>query len=848
MPSCARSETYWTHNCPLLPPLAALAAGILTARFTEFQPAELAAGCGALFALALAGLWIRSRATSAAACLTGLMLAGALVAHAHRPPPPPELEQEGMLLLSGCVVEPPALFEDRGQLVVELERGARVRLTQGGAAFRNVRYGELVEMVARVRRPRQFVNPGAFDFRAYLARRDIFWVGTARPDAPLKRLPGECGNRFHRAMFALRSSALDRLRNLYADQPYASGMMRGILMGDSAGLRKVWTEDFRSTGTFHALVISGAHVAVLAAFFLFLLRVCLVPQGWALAVVAAGAWIYAVVTGWQPPVLRSAAGLTVFALGKFLYRERNLMNLLAAVAIGFLLLDPDQLFEASFQLSFLSVAFIAAFAVPLMEKTSGPYGAGLRDLTNADRDARMPPRVAQFRVELRLLAETAHLWTRLPRTWCLSALALCMRCVHYAYDLAVTSALVQVGLLLPMAAYFHRVSLTGLSANIAIVPLMGLVVPIGFVALFTGWAFPARIAGELLEFSRAAAGWHASLEPNWRIPMPPLWLGIAIALALIGTALARRIPWRIAGGISQAVLLALLIWHPFTPDFERGTLELTAIDVGQGDSFLAAFPDGKLMMMDAGGLASFPRRGAAPRQGLDIGEDVVSPYLWSRSIRALNAVALSHAHEDHMGGMIALLKNFRVNELWTGAVPESEAWAAVREEAHKRNVKIVRFALGDRFEYGGAQVEVLAPPREYRAGNAAHNRDSLVLRLTYGARSFLLSGDIERPAEDELPGVRVDVLKVAHHGSRTSTGEQFLDAARPAFAVISAGRENSYGHPHPDVLERLRKRGVTVLRTDQSGLVTIRTDGKWIRFETPGMAPFSLDAAFASRF
>src|SRR5207302_6089378 len=168
-------------------------------------------------------------------------------------------------------------------------------------------------------------------------------------------------------------------------------------------LQKVWTEQYRSTGTFHALVISGTHVAVLAAFFLLLLRICFVPESFALFLTVLAAWLYALVTGWQAPCVRSAAGLTLFMIAGYFYRQRRIMNLLAAVALGFLIFDPEQLFDASFQLTFLAVGFLGAFAVPLIRATSGPLAHALGDLQDSGRDVHLIPRAAQFRIEMRLL-------------------------------------------------------------------------------------------------------------------------------------------------------------------------------------------------------------------------------------------------------------------------------------------------------------------------------------------------------------------------------------------------------------------------------------------------------------
>ena len=749
------------------------------------------------------------------------------------------------MILAGCVVEPPVLSGDRERFVLELEPGARAQVTlfaEDDARLPDLRYGQNVEIDARVRRPRNFLNPGAFDYVRYLARRDIFWTASARADTGVRVLPGTCGSGFQRAVMGLRTGALERIEQLYGGRPYETAMMQAILIGETYKLERVWTENFRSTGTFHALVISGTHVAVLAAFLLFLLRLCFVPREWAALMTTLAAWLYALVTGWQPPCVRSAAGFTLFMVGAHFYRRQSGVNLLAAVAIAFLALDPEQMFEPSFQLSFLAVAFIVLFAVPFLERTTAPLARGLHGLLDTGRDPRLEPRTAQFRVEMRLLIETVRLWTRLPERLVAATTVFAARFFFYVFGLAVVSAAVQMGLALPMVVYFHRVGFSGLSANLLVVPLMGFVVPVGFTAIFTGWQWVAWLAAAALQASGKVVDWHARLEPVWRVPTPPLWLAVALAAALIAAAFANRAGrrWRLLAAVPLIALLGLLLWHPFPPRVTPGQFEVSAIDVGQGDSLLLTFPDGKVMVMDAGGIMTFGRQ---RRARLEIGEDVVAPYLWKRSIRRLDALVLTHAHEDHMGGLLALVENFRVRELWTAGVPDVPAWRILRESAERRGVRIVRLAGGQTFDYGGARVEVLAPAPDYQPADKVRDADSLALRLRYGRHAFLFTGDLEPGVEAELAGAdcRADVLKVAHHGSKRSTTEAFLEAVHPAFAMISVGGENPYGHPHPDVVARLAERGVEVLRTDRCGLITVRSDGRRLEVDTalwsgaPGM-------------
>jgi competence protein ComEC len=626
-----------------------------------------------------------------------------------------------------------------------------------------------------------------------------------------------------------------------------------MLLGERDSLDPQTTTDFQRTGAYHVLVISGLHIGLLAFVLLRVLRLLWVPRGPAAALTVVLLAFYALLVGAGTPVLRAAWMLAAYLVTTLVYRQRQALNVIAATAFFFLVADPDLLFDPGFQLSFLAVALIAAVAVPLLDTTIEPLRMALRDIWNTDRDLHYPPAVAEHRVAIRTWLEPLAGLTGLRRTWITFPVVGGIRVLVWAAELAVVSLIIQAGLALPLVFHFQRFSGSGVSANLAIVPLLFLAVPVGLAALLTAWAPLAKIALWAAGAIGSVVEWHAGHLPlEIRVPPPPAWLAVCFGLSLVLVAVslaggastpgslgarsfgAGRRKQFLAAAVSVA-LLFLLVWHPFPPDLTPGRMELSILDVGQGDSIFVAFPGGQTMIVDGGGQPDFRDPADPPTRlrPIDIGELVVSPYLWSRSVKRLDVVAVTHADEDHLGGIPALLRNFEVGELWLGEATFAAEYGGIVNLARARGTSLRLIHEGQSEALGGAHIEILGPslpPAERR------NDQSLVLCLRFGQQNFLLTGDIEQGRENTLAASGwlrpSSFLKVAHHGSRSSSQPEFLRQVRPLFAIISAGSDNFYGHPHPAVIQRLAEAQATVLRTDEEGLISVATDGRRLFVDT----------------
>jgi competence protein ComEC len=490
----------------------------------------------------------------------------------------------------------------------------------------------------------------------------------------------------------------------------------------------------------------------------------------------------------------------------------------------------------------LAVVSIGGIAVPLLEKTVHPYLNATRDLRLVALDLKLPPGEAQFRVFLRLFAFALDKALIKPIGWKL--LPSTTRFIFRCFEAFVVSCTVELAMAFPMAAYFHRITVFALPVNLVILPLLFLLVPSALLTLllsFLSSSF-AAIAGvpavALLHVGVGLMHLFASMRSgDLRIPGPLALQTAAFCTLLAGSlVLARsgnqaRPNWLRRAACFALLLSAIAVILPRPTGHPRDALLVEAIDVGQGDSLLLITPDGKTLLVDGGGIGGAPRLTA---QNFDVGEEVVSPVLWSRGIRHLDVVALSHAHSDHMGGVPAILRNFKPGELWIGNNPDSGPYRSLMNEAHDLGVNVRTLRAGDRATFGTSQINVLAPLRDYQPGQDPSNNDSLVIRVAYGGTSVLLEGDAEAPIERGMlaeQNLQSTLLKVGHHGSATSSQPDFLSRVSPTFAVISCGLHNHYGHPRAEVLQSLQASHVRTFSTDINGVACFTLNGTKVEGE-----------------
>lgn len=645
-----------------------------------------------------------------------------------------------------------------------------------GDHVKTARIGDRVRATGEIRLPHGYQNPGQID-TALLLRTDGITATLSTGKSGVDIAPVENTAVLERFAADVRAHYRQSMENVMPKEDAAA--IFAMLFGGYEGIKEELLESFTVTGIVHILSVSGSHVSLLAAVTALLCRLFHLPARASAGLVIAVIAFYCVLAGLVPPVIRSGimGGLAflAFALG----RENDSRRLLILTGFFMLLWQPLLLGHISFQLSFLATAGLLFL---------GP------SLRNWFCRLKMPDVLAA--------------------------------------GFAVTTA-AQLATLPVLAWYFNQLSISSLLANLIVVPIVEGMIIIGLFGGIAAFLLPplgmivfladSLLLGLVSEMTRVLAALPYS---QVQIPTPGLVSSVLFYVLLSFPLwpeerrqqcfdLTRKYRSMFVG-VSLCCVFVFTVISLLRPP----QLTVHFIDVGQGDAALVVTPKGHAFLFDTGGT----------RDGFDIGGRVTVPYLRHYGVRSLDAIFLTHAHEDHAAGCGAVLRQMPVGRVVTAAEDRSDYARSMRlGEGDPLVQKLTRGRAGDVWEIDGVRIEILYGPDKPEGVDLTGNEVSNVYRVTYGRASFLFTGDLVKEQEQAMLDAGIDVsstvLKVGHHGSNTSTGDPFLRQVAPSYAVFCVGRDNGFGHPKADVVSRCRSAGARILRTDRDGAVVFSTDG-----------------------
>lgn len=706
----------------------------------------------------------------------------------------PEISKLGFDV-EGTVLYEPEFYNERTRLYIEAKRvhagddsreaSGTVLLTMLGRPAIELDRGDSVRFLSPLREPWRYGNPGEFDYKEWLNNRGIYVTGFLKnPGLLVKTSEGKPGLWKTIELFRGRIRA-----GIDGAGPGNPGLLKALIISEPAGIPKDVKDAFIKTGTWHVVSISGLHIGIVALFsytvFSFILRrserltLAINARKAAMVLSLAPVVIYGLLAGMPVPTQRSVVMAVVFVLAYAAGRGKDFHNALALSALAILALAPYSLWDASFQLT-----FAALFAIVYLEPRLRAF-IPIPDPEQMKKSGRLALFFYKKALPVLLATLSASIGTSPILAW-----------------------------------HFHQVSLTGLFANGAVLPISSVIVPLLVVYAVTTQLWPGLASVFLFMADKSLDIVIHVVNAFAALPYSSVWAGTpdmagiivfyVLVLSLVNFRVDKR--YRYAAFVLPAAYLALYGFSHYYPD--DGRLRVTFVSIGQGDSILAQFPDNRTMLVDGGGQYN---------SDFDTGEKVLAPLLWKKGISRIDYLVLSHAQLDHIGGLAFIAENFDIGEFWWNG---DGSLGRLGEILNKKGVP-VKVVDGSSMvvKAGGACVTALGPSKSF-AGS--ENDKSLVIKIGYGEKSFLLTGDIEEAGEAELlkRDITADVLKAPHHGSRGSSTIEFLKKVRPSYVVVSAGLHNSFGFPHEETLQRYGSVGASVLRTDLDGAVSIATDGK----------------------
>jgi competence protein ComEC len=646
------------------------------------------------------------------------------------------------------------------------------------------RRGAVVHAFGTLTQPDGERNPGDFNYRKYLRRKGIaglFYVGEKDSITVLK---SGSTNGIASILFDKPRARIEEIIERFVPERENSALLKGLILGLRGEIRPETRAIFSDTGVIHILAVSGLHVGFVTVFLLLIARIFRLSIKFRTLLLITGLVYYAGLTGFKPPVVRAVTMAVIYLFGRAIQQRTDIYNILATAALFILAINPYSLFDVGFQLSFAAVFGIAFFYT----------------------------RLSQWFVSDRIRQSRGIL-----------------RAGRWVLELAFVSLGAQLGTLPLTILYFDKIPLLATFANLLVVPLVQCIVILGFILIGISfvWAQLAQWVGALISILQSimvsAVGWlaefpFAKLETIQYTPQIVI-TSFAAFLLIAGLLLRRKLGWAVI-----CVLLATnaLFWSNF---LKNRDLQVTFLDIGQGDAALVEMPDNFAFLIDAGPWTPT----------FDAGERTIAPYLRRRGISSLDAIFISHPDGDHMGGVASLVRQLPVTQIFAVNPGGKKLYPDYRPICDSLGIGIRYLTAGDTINrFSPLQISILAPFTFMFAEHDFNvNERSMVMRIEYGQNNLLFSGDIEEQSEDVLDSLHsfliADILKVPHHGSKTSSTKSFIGKVQPSLAVISVGKWNRFGHPAPEVLARYDSLGVPYVRTDLNGAVIFRSDGETLQ-------------------
>ncbi|HHV98865.1 MAG TPA: DNA internalization-related competence protein ComEC/Rec2 [Clostridiaceae bacterium] len=646
-------------------------------------------------------------------------------------------------------------------------------------------YGREVIISGKLNMPSVERNPGGFNYRDYLARSGV--SATIFSKSEMVRT-GETnkGNVLVKAGINIRDTMVKTIEKCLPEQH--AGLLSAMLVGYREGLSKEMEEEFSDAGISHIIAVSGTHVVFIMAPLLLIFKKLHFNEKVANTIIIIILILFVFITGFQASVIRAVIMGIVMLLGRIIRRETDVYTSLSFAAMLLLLYNPFNLFDIGFQLSFAATLSLVLFYKSVSEI--------LKSVTERLKLSHIPDIITD--------------------------------------NLAITLA-AQAGVLPITILYFNKISTLSVITNLLVVPLLPTITILGFIMVMISFMslflfqLMANINCILLSFILLVTKVNSRLPFSAvRIATPPFLFLVIYYVVMLLLLLYRPVLKKIRP-VHYVAVFAVVIISIFISIISPARLTVAFIDIGQGDSALIRTYSGKTVLIDGGGSSG------GVKSETNIGDSVVIPFLLDCGITRIDLVVATHGHSDHIEGLEPVIKSLDVRGIAIPKYNGRDEFGGILSEAKRRDIPVVRLERGSSIKLDDrTHMQVLNPDRDYSMYDLSLNNSSLVIKLHYENVSFLFTGDIEKEIEkhmvDEGIDLKADLLKVAHHGSDTSSTAEFIKGVSPKAAVISVGK-NNFGHPSPAVLKAYEDFGIPVFRTDESGAVIVFSDGKkiWIR-------------------